>query len=237
MSVLVLIAAEFALSQTREAEWLAMLSPSRRAQIADWPDARARHRSLIAHSLLAVGLRRLGHPVALMTALRTPLLMRPTVDVPVDFSVSHSDGCVVCALSTSGRVGVDVEALGDVTAADFRRYLSDAERAWAGHSARRFYSVWTRKEAVVKAADSQGLRDLARVDTLLAHQRAGFDGQRWRTVELALGRGHVAHLALSDTPEETPGAVTVEPIGWAALGRGAPCTVADPDATDAAVVL
>jgi 4'-phosphopantetheinyl transferase len=123
---------------------------------------------------------------------------RPTIDLPVDFSVSHCDGRVLCALSTDGPVGVDVEAVGHLQAKDFPLYLSAAERDWAGQSARHFYSVWTRKEAVVKAAGTAGLAAVRGVDTLAGAQRAAFDGQTWHTAEVPVGRGHVAHLALRD---------------------------------------
>jgi 4'-phosphopantetheinyl transferase len=122
--------------------------------------------------------------------------------VPVDFSLSHCDGQVVCALSTRGPVGIDVERLGCLTAGDFRLYLNQGERAWAGQSAWRFYSVWTRKEAVAKAASSRGLRDVANVDTRASAPRAALAGRLWRTPEVPVGPEHVAHLALADEPDE-----------------------------------
>lgn len=120
------------------------------------------------------------------------------MDLPVDFSVSHCEGLILCALSTGGPVGIDAERLGGLQAGDFLLYLNAAERAWAGHSATRFYSVWTRKEAVAKAAGSRGLRDLAGVDTTSARHRAMFNGRLWRTSRVSVGKGHMAHLALGD---------------------------------------
>jgi hypothetical protein len=58
--------------------------------------------------------------------------------------------------------------------------------------------VWTRKEAVVKAAGSRGLRDVAGVDTTPASNRAMFQGRLWRTQMVSVGPSHVAHLALED---------------------------------------
>ncbi len=78
----------------------------------------------------------------------------------VQFSVSHSGGCVAVAVSARGEVGIDVEeigrldaallsSLGDVTLAESERaelalYPAD-QRGWA------FTTYWTRKEAVLKA--------------------------------------------------------------------------------------
>jgi 4'-phosphopantetheinyl transferase len=142
---------------------------------------------------------------------------RPTVALPVHFSLSHCDGQVVCALSTRGPVGIDVERLGCLTAADFHVYLNHEERAWAGQSTRRFYSVWTRKEAVAKAAGSRGLRDVVKVevDTRSLAPRAALAGRQWRTPEVPVGPDHVAHLALADEPVD----VTFEYLARAALER------------------
>lgn len=198
MSILVLTADDFVLPATLEAGWLAGLPQPRRDTLARRPDARTRHQSLIGSRLLRHGLWRLGHRGDLLASLRYPPGSRPTVDLGVDFSLSHCDGRVVCAVSTAGAVGIDVEALGALLASDFRLYLQAGERAWAGGDTRRFYSVWTRKEAVAKAAGSRGLADLARVDTGAAGQGAAFDGRWWTTVEIPVGDRHLAHLACRD---------------------------------------
>ena len=202
MTVSVLITSEFALSPPLEAQWLAALPPARRAQISRWPDAQARHRSLLGSRLLAHGLCRLGFPGDVLATLRYPPQSRPTLALPVDFSLSHCDGRIVCALSTQGAVGIDVEALGGLVAEEFQLYLSAAERTWAGRSSRRFYSVWTRKEAVAKAASERGLRDVARVDTTLGASHAAFEGSVWHTANVPVGRRHVAHLALAEVPRQ-----------------------------------
>jgi 4'-phosphopantetheinyl transferase len=160
MTVSVLITSEFSLSPALEAQWLASLPPPRRMQIGAWPDTPSRHRSLLGSRLLTLGMRRLGYGDDALATLRYPTNSRPTLALPVSFSLSHCDGRIVCALSTQGAVGIDVEALGGLIAGDFHLYLSAAERAWAGRSTRRFYSVWTRKEAVAKAASQRGLRDV-----------------------------------------------------------------------------
>jgi 4'-phosphopantetheinyl transferase len=198
MAVTVLITSDFVPSPVIESQWLAQLPDVRQAEIAGWQDASARRHTLLGSRLLAEGLRRLGYTGNPLSSLRHPHRGRPTMDLPVDFSVSHCEGLILCALSTGGPVGVDAERLGGLQAGDFLLYLNAAERAWAGHSARRFYSVWTRKEAVAKAAGSRGLRDLAGVDTTSARHRAMFNGRLWRTSRVPVGRGHMAHLALAD---------------------------------------
>lgn len=213
MPVSVLFTSEFEIPPAIEAEWLSHLPVERQARISAWPERRDRLRSLLGSRLLATGLARLGFAATAPNTLRTPPGTRPTLDLPVQFSVSHCAGRVVCAISTEGAVGVDVEALGGLTADEFPLYLNPAERAWAGRNARRFYGIWTRKEAVAKAAGTRGLPALPRVDTTCGPQRAALDGRIWRTTPIALGRRHVGHLALPDARAT----VSVEPVSREAL--------------------
>ncbi len=198
MAVTVLITSDFIPSPVLEAQWLAQLPDLRRAEIGRWQNATARRHSLLGSRLLAEGLRRMGHANNPLASLRYPARSRPTLDLPLDFSVSHCEGLILCALSTDGPIGIDAEKLGVLQAEEFRLHLNAAERAWAGRSSRRFYSVWTRKEAVVKAAGSRGLRDMGGVDTTPAKNRAMFQGRLWRTEQVSVGPSHVAHLALAD---------------------------------------
>ena len=214
MSVSVLFAAELPLTPSRESEWLDDLPPARRAQLAGRADRRDRHRSLVASRLLLMHMRRLGHPAGALATLRYPPRARPTLDLPLQWSVSHCDGRTAVAASTGGPVGIDVEPLGTLRADAFLLYLNPAERAWAGRSPRRFYSVWTRKEAVAKAAGSDGLPALPAIDTSPGRGRAAFAGQLWRTAAIPLGDGHVGHVASADLDAA---AVTVEQVAAEAL--------------------
>jgi 4'-phosphopantetheinyl transferase len=217
MSVLVSITSEFVPSPLLEAQWLGQLPLARRAQLIGRRDGRARLRSLLGSRLLAAGLHRFGYGPKALASLSYVPGSRPTVALPIDFSLSHCDGQVVCALSTHGPVGIDVERLGCLTAGDFHVYLNHEERAWAGQSARRFYSVWTRKEAVAKAAGSRGLLDVIKVevDTRSLAPKAALAGRQWHVREVPVGPDHVAHLALADKPVD----VTFEYLGRAALER------------------
>ena len=215
MPLSVLIADDSVLPMALEAAWMDELPLPRRTQIACWPSARARHRSLIASRLLREGLRQLGHRGAVLSSLRYTPRGRPTLDLPVDFSISHCEGRVVCAVSTAGPIGVDVEAIGALTADDFPRYLNDGERAWAGCDPRRFLSVWTRKEAVAKAAGADSLDRLRDIDTRPTGEGAAFADQVWQTPALDMGSAHVAHLALQD--RHTPWRATEVSSAW--LGR------------------
>lgn len=227
MSILVLIASDFAVPPALEARWLKDLPPTRQAEIARWPDRRSRHRSLLGTRLLREGLRRLGLRGAALASLRHTPASRPTLDLPLDFSLSHCEGRVLCALSCGGPVGVDVEPLGSLVAAEFPTYLSPSEHSWAGRDSRRFYSIWTRKEAVVKAAGHRGLAELRHVDTQAADAGAVFAGEAWQTAMIPVGIGYLAHLACG-MERELQECLTVEPVSRHVLEHGGPVTGSAP---------
>ena len=80
------------------------------------------------------------------------------------FSLAHSDALAVCAVSAGGQLGVDLERIRPAPDADaiVRRYFARAEVAEyeqlpAEERLAGFYSLWTRKEAFVKAT-GEGLQ-------------------------------------------------------------------------------
>lgn len=196
MKHIVQIVEETAVSPAQESAWLCELPAGRRAELLSWPEARARHRSLLGIRLLREGLKHFGFPAASLASLRYSRHGKPTLDLPIGFSLSHCAGRILCALSTCGPVGADVEPVGTLTAAEFKHYLAAAERAWAGNDPQRFCALWTRKEAVIKAADSQGLAALR--DVRIEHDRAIYAGTYWHTAPIPVGRGFSAHVAQAE---------------------------------------
>ena len=85
---------------------------------------------------------------------RKDSLGRPYIEGREDirFSLSHSGEYAVCAVSTEGNVGVDIEKI----PTDKRyvrikeRFFSKKEKERAGESGTGFAGVWTRKESYYK---------------------------------------------------------------------------------------
>jgi 4'-phosphopantetheinyl transferase len=127
-------------------------------------------------------------------------------------SISHTRG--LGALATHGRraVGVDVEPLAPLPElpALTELALSEREAEWvlapgAAQGAHRFLTLWTLKEAVVKAAGT-GLDDPRAVDVLDGAGQAArcrYAGAEWRMTPLAAPAGFVAALAVAASPETT----------------------------------
>jgi 4'-phosphopantetheinyl transferase len=173
---------------------------------------------------------------------RKPALDGPDAAAGLDFSLSRSGGIVLCGVVARGRIGVDVERvrslpdLADVAATA----MSAAELAsWsaepARHRERRFFEIWTRKEALGKATGlgiSRGPRGLAvplDVPAGRAVTVAGDDpGERWLLSDLALGEGTAACVVV-EAPAAGHGAARCEDttLGARASSPGGAVTVPD----------
>ena len=119
---------------------------------------------------------------------------------------------VACAITDTGRVGIDCERLRPVNAAALlRRILSSNQRAPSDADARAFFRLWTQKEAVIKAEGNGGVWDMARVHTDDA--TADYRGTRWHLYPVALADDYIAHVA-SDIAERciTMHAVSIEQL-------------------------
>ncbi len=72
-----------------------------------------------------------------------------TDSVPLHFSISHTDGVVLCAVHTA-PIGVDIERIRLPHPKTIERVCTSAECAYIGDDPTRFAAVWTRKEAYAK---------------------------------------------------------------------------------------
>ncbi len=195
MSLTVLAVQEHILPKAPEQRWLSELPPTRRAELLRWPDAEARRQSLWGSRLLREGLRQRGFPTDSLAGLVYSASGKPSLDLPLHFCLSHCTGLILCVLSTAGPVGVDAEPLGHLNALPVRLYFSPQERAWAGDDPDRLLNLWTRKEAIVKAGGTLGLRQMHAFET--SDSGTIFAGTVWHTAALEVGPAFVAQVALS----------------------------------------
>jgi 4'-phosphopantetheinyl transferase len=103
-----------------------------------------------------------------------------------DVNLSHSAGLVAVAIGCGVRVGIDVQSVGPLPAADAlaARYFSATDRAWisaqpADARLQAWHQVWARREAYAKAT-GMGFSGIPR-DPHPA------DGYRWRPLPVPAG--------------------------------------------------
>ncbi len=158
-----------------------------------WQD---RHLGLFGKLLLRDGLRRLGYPDEAIETLRDGEFGKPTLDCKVDFSISHSGTCAVCALASGMALGIDIEEVRDIELEEFREFMPASEWQRIIHSRspqEEFFRSWTRCESVIKA-DGRGLSaPLLKIET--GTEKALLDDKRWYLKEVSLTPGYYCHLA------------------------------------------
>ena len=130
---------------------------------------------------------------------------RPIVGGHLRFSVSGTDGLTAYAVAGGRDIGVDVERIRPLQdlPAMVRRVCTDRECTWLFEqpdAERAFFTLWTAKEAVLKATGHGLTRSPAHVG--VEPGRAEFDGRVWTLAPIDVGSGYVATLA-------------VEGAGWA----------------------
>jgi 4'-phosphopantetheinyl transferase len=158
--------------------------------------------------LLGARLRRPPAALELVTGPAGAPGLGGDVVAPVQFGLSHSGGRVVYALWTTGRVGIDIEAVTDVDAATADLILAPDERARLEAVAPPQRSAlllrwWTAKEAYLKALRVGLQRDprsvaVATPDAGRAVEDVSLDGVRWRIRRIDLGARHEVALVTDD---------------------------------------
>jgi 4'-phosphopantetheinyl transferase len=172
-----------------------------------WQDA---YGSLFGKLLLGKALRQAGLSGDLTDLRITPFgrpYLESSPDMPggvVDFSISHSGNRVVCILSTRGRVGIDLEDIGDITIDDFQSQFTAAE--WTAITGatiplQAFYHYWTAKESLIKA-DGRGLQIPLNSIDVSAGPEVWVNGSHWHLKSLPIFTGYACHIACEHPAEE-----------------------------------
>jgi 4'-phosphopantetheinyl transferase len=138
--------------------------------------------------------------------------LRDADSYKLQFNLSHSENCVVYAVTLNGELGIDVEHIKELPDMNSiaRRFFSEAEVAdleavSSELRAESFYKCWTRKEAYIKAVGS-GLSlplDRFRVSVLpgqpaalLSLQDGADSASSWSMHDLRPWDGFVGALAI-----------------------------------------
>jgi 4'-phosphopantetheinyl transferase len=197
---------------------------------------RDRREFLVAHGLVRAALSRAvpeinpSDWVIISDEHGRPYVAGPTGVGVVHFSLSHTKGCVACAISPNEAIGIDVEEssprdwLLEVAETSFSAKEVAALRALEPREqAKRFFECWTLKEAYIKAR-GKGLRIpldcLSMEGVPEKNVRIAFahglddDPTRWHFTQIAPSRRH--KLAIADGSGVTGGIpIIFEPWPWA----------------------
>jgi 4'-phosphopantetheinyl transferase len=180
----------------------AMLSEEERVRAARFLFPALTRRYTVSHGMVRSVLA--GYVGAAPEGLRfdTSAHGKPLLD-GIAFNLSHSGERALLAVSEAGAVGVDVEARRMLTHLDgvserimsrgeYEHFLA-ADGPAAGNEV--VLTVWTRKEAVLKASGEGISRPLRAIDVLTG-STAEVDGRRFELTALDVGDDYLGALAV-----------------------------------------
>jgi 4'-phosphopantetheinyl transferase len=173
------------------------MSLERRARYDRQQDAQQRALQIAALRVLELGMRHCGHADFLLSDVVSVAGQKPVWPRrQVDFSVSHAQGRVVCAIAHAIRVGIDVEPANAVAPKTVQRLMSLSAGQLPALDAGNATARWTQVEAIVKAAGQGIFRalDIEWQAAGRAHQ-ATLDGVRYWSQPVEVGVHHVVHVA------------------------------------------
>lgn len=161
-----------------------------------WQDAQASlfGKLLLVHALQVTKCNHLS-----LDQLQYTPFGRPYFEGAIDFNISHSGQYVVCAISSSCHLGIDIENICSLDWSIFRDQFTLQE--WTTiHThpdpTQQFYHYWTRKEAVIKA-DGRGLQlPLQTICTVSNLVELG--NKRWHLEELTIDEEYKVSLSSSE---------------------------------------
>jgi 4'-phosphopantetheinyl transferase len=113
----------------------------------------------------------------------------------IDFNLSHSGGLVVCAIAANVRLGIDIEQIKPIDVNAFEEQFSNEEMFFIreDESLLNFYSLWTKKEALIKA-DGKGL-SIPLKQVVVRNNNTTIEDQRWFLTEIRIADGYCCHLS------------------------------------------
>ncbi|WP_118972994.1 4'-phosphopantetheinyl transferase family protein [Taibaiella koreensis] len=117
----------------------------------------------------------------------------------VDFNIAHSEYCVVCALSTTCRLGIDIECIHPVETDAYYSIMTDEERLDIKRSDDKlthFYRYWTAKESVLKA-NGKGL-NIPLQSFSIKDKQTQLEHTHWFLNEIPIPGNYICHLATND---------------------------------------
>lgn len=163
----------------------------------NWQDAQL---SLLGRLLLRYGLRRYDFHNQKENMGYTPYDKPFLIDSHIKFNISHAGEVVVCVLSDSNDVGIDVEIVNDINITDFESQMTTEERnhiRQAKNPKSAFFDFWTKKEAVIKA-NGKGL-SIQLQDFQVVDDFTMINDENFFLIEIYFNEKYKCHLAFKNT--------------------------------------
>jgi 4'-phosphopantetheinyl transferase len=154
-------------------------------------------------------MKALGYKSFSLDNLKYTDLKRPYAEGFIDFNISHSGAYTICAIAENGKVGVDIEEIKSIPVSDFIDQFSEKELntiSTSDNILHSFYTLWTQKEAFLKAIGTGLFIPLNKV--FIEENKIIWNNSNWFLHNLKIDKDYPCHFC---TPIAMPG-VVVKPI-------------------------
>ena len=124
---------------------------------------------------------------------------RPFFQDDLNFNISHSGQYVACVVHLGGEVGLDIEKIAEIDFEQFHDVFRPDELEQVRideDPIRKFYELWTKKEAIVKAI-GEGLSWQLRSIDFKEKGIAEANGRTWYVKEVVLDKDYCCHVVSS----------------------------------------
>ena len=187
----------------RAEKWLSELSQQKRSSIQRLIHYRDRITSLAGLRLLSLCAQDEGIRDFKLSDVEYPQPGKPfwkNNNDSFDFNISHSGNFILITASTTLKVGVDVEEIRQLKRLSFKTIMSADELTEIQQTPVIFFELWSKKEAVVKAANTVGLARMS--DVSLKQDMAALDEQQWFLKSINLDSQYAINMATSKAVDE-----------------------------------
>lgn len=116
------------------------------------------------------------------------------------FNISHTEDIVVCAITDVNEIGIDIEQLRAIDVYPLKNVLTTNEWKCIHNSSNpsdRFLSLWTKKEAIIKAS-GHGLRLHLNSFEISNDNKTEIEHKTYSVREIFINEGYKCHLAIKD---------------------------------------
>ncbi len=186
------------IAAARVKQWLSLLSRQKQASIQRLLHYPNRITSLLGLRLLSLCAQDEGIRSFKLNDVQYPDKGKPfwkSDNDCFDFNISHSGNFILIITSKTLKVGVDVEAIRKLKYLNFKMVLSADELLEIKQTPLCFFDLWSKKEAVVKAADTIGLARMR--DVSLNEDIAILDEAQWFLKNIKLDNQYAINMATS----------------------------------------
>ena len=133
----------------------------------------------------------------MLSQIRYSETRRPFIPGVADFSISHSGNYVICALSESGKVGIDIEEIRPLNLAVHERILTSYEKMELeknNYSMDEFFRIWAMKEATSKLLGAGIQIPFEKLET--GKDSVVYQGREYCVEELKFDPAYISYVAV-----------------------------------------